>query len=38
MEDWVKVDRGNFQNEIVELANLFIQLEHLVDETLARFK
>jgi hypothetical protein len=38
MEGWLKVDLDNFQNEIVELANNFIEVENLVDDTLAHFK
>lgn len=38
MEGWLKVDPDNFQKEIVELANNFIEIEHLVDDTLAYFK
>lgn len=38
MEGWLKIDLGNFQNEILELANNFLAIDHLVDDTLARFK
>jgi len=38
MEGWVKIDEQNFQNDIVELANNFLEIEHLVDDTLAHFK
>jgi hypothetical protein len=38
MEGWLKIDPGNFQNEILELANNFLGIDHLVDDTLARFK
>jgi hypothetical protein len=38
MEGWVKTDPGNFQDEILALAGKFLEIEHLVDETLAKFK
>lgn len=38
MEGWVKVDLNNFQNEIVELANNFLEIENLIDNTLTHFK
>ncbi len=38
MEGWLKMDRQNFEEEILELANNFLEIEHLVDETLAQFK
>ncbi|AZA54571.1 hypothetical protein [Chryseobacterium sp. G0201] len=38
MEGWLKIDIENFQDEIIELANNFIEIEHLVDVTLAHFK
>ncbi len=38
MEGWLKVNVENFQDEIVELANKFLEIEHLVDDTLAEFK
>ncbi len=38
MEGWQKIGHENFQDEIVELANNFIEMEHLVDDTLAHSK
>lgn len=38
MEGWVKIDVENFQDEIVKLANGFLKMEHLIDETLSKFK
>ena len=38
MEGWLKIDLENFQDEILELANNFLEIEHLVDNTLAHFK
>ena len=38
MEGWIKMDLENFQGEILKLANNFLEIEHLVDETLAHFK
>jgi hypothetical protein len=37
MEGWVKTDPGNFQGEILELAGKFLEIEHLVDDALAKF-
>lgn len=38
MEGWLKLDLENFQDDIMELANNFLEIEHLVDDTLAHFK
>jgi hypothetical protein len=38
MEGWVKIDPGNFQKEILELAGKFLEIEHLVDDAHAKFK
>ena len=38
MEGWIKIDPENFQNDILKLANNFLEIEHLVDDTLAHFK
>jgi hypothetical protein len=38
MEGWLNIDNGNFQSDILELANNFLEIEHLVDDTLAHFK
>jgi hypothetical protein len=38
MEGWVKIDLDEFKDEILELANNFLEIEHLVDNTLAKFK
>ncbi|MEP6747261.1 MAG: hypothetical protein ABJB86_06030 [Bacteroidota bacterium] len=38
MEGWLKIDPENFQDQILALANNFLQIEHLVDDTLARFR
>jgi hypothetical protein len=38
MEGWQKIDLRDFQDEILELANNFLEIEHLVDDTLAHFK
>lgn len=37
MEGWIKVDLADFQKEIVALANNFLEIEHLVDNTLLHF-
>jgi hypothetical protein len=38
MEGWIKTDFKNFPDEILVMANNFLEIEHLVDETLAEFK
>jgi hypothetical protein len=38
MEGWLNIDVVNFQDDILELANKFLEIEHLVDDTLAHFK
>jgi len=38
MEGWLQTDPENFQDEILKLANSFLEIEHLVDNTLAHFK
>ncbi len=38
MEGWLKTDSENFQDEILKLGNRFLEIEYLVDNTLARFK
>ena len=38
MQGWVKIDLGNYQEEIIELADNFLAIEYLVDETLNHFK
>lgn len=38
MEGWQQIDLENFQGDIVKLAKNFIEIEHLVDNTLNEFK
>lgn len=38
MEGWIKMDKENFQDAILKLANEFLEIEHLIDTTLAEFK
>jgi hypothetical protein len=38
MEGWIKLDPANFQNQILKLANNFLQIEYLIDDTLVEFK
>lgn len=38
MEGWLKTDLENFQDAILEPANNFLEIEHLIDNTLAQFK
>ena len=34
----VKIDPENFQDEVLELSNKFLEIEHMIDDTLAKFK
>lgn len=38
MEGWVKVDLIDFHDEILALADNFLAITHLVDDTLVKFK
>lgn len=38
MEGWIKLDLENLQEEVLKLANNFLEVEHLVDDTLNQFK
>jgi hypothetical protein len=38
MEGWLKLDVENFLEDVLKLANNFLQIEHLIDETLNKFK
>lgn len=38
MEGWLKIDIENFHNDILELANNFLEIECLVDNTLVYFR
>jgi len=38
MEGWLKINLENFQDEILELANNFLEIEYLIDDALAKFK
>jgi hypothetical protein len=38
MEGSIKLDLENFQEEVLKLANNFLKIEHLIDQTLNRFK
>lgn len=38
MEGWIKLDLENIEKDILELANNFLTIEHLIDETLVQFK
>lgn len=38
MEGWQKIDTINLQSDIVKLANEFLGIEHLIDDTLRQFK
>jgi hypothetical protein len=38
MQGWVKADKNNMQSEIAGLANRFLEIACLVDETLTLFK
>jgi hypothetical protein len=38
MQGWAKVDLQNFQGAILELANHFLEIDFLIDDTLQIFK
>ncbi|MEE1945389.1 hypothetical protein VRU48_09735 [Pedobacter sp. KR3-3] len=38
MEGWIKLDAITMEDDILKLANNFLAIEHLVDDTLAHFK
>ncbi|SNR93848.1 hypothetical protein [Flavobacterium sp. ov086] len=38
MEGWVKLNLGNFQEDVLELSTNFLEVESLIDETLDKFK
>jgi hypothetical protein len=38
MQGWLKIDLENFQDEPLGLANNFLEIEHLIDNTLAKYK
>jgi len=38
MEGWIQLDLENLQEEVLKLANNFLEIEHLVDDTLDKFK
>ena len=38
IEGWKKIDIENFQSDILELAYNFLEIEHLIDDTLLHFK
>lgn len=38
MEGWIKLELENFQEEVLKIANNFLDIEHLVDRSLNEFK
>jgi hypothetical protein len=38
MEGWIKLDLENIEKDVLGLANNFLIIEHLIDETLVQFK
>jgi hypothetical protein len=38
MQGWLKIDVENLQDEVLGLANNFLEIEHLIDNTLIKFK
>ena len=38
MQGFVKIEPDGFQDEVLRLANGFLEMDHLIDDTLARFK
>jgi len=38
MEGWIKLDPENLQEDVLKLTNNFLEIEHLIDHTLNKFK
>lgn len=38
MEGWIKIDSESFQDDILKLANSFLEIDHLIDHTLVKFE
>jgi hypothetical protein len=38
MEGWIEFDNENAQEDILQLANNFLEIENIIDETLVEFK
>jgi len=38
MQGWIKTDSEDLQNEITRLSNNFLEIEHLIENTLDHFK
>ena len=38
MEGWLKFEEENLEKELLKLSNQFLEIEHLIDETLLKFK
>ncbi|KAF2327327.1 hypothetical protein [Flavobacterium daemonense] len=38
MEGWIELDTENFQKEILEICTNFLEIEFLIDDTLAPFR
>jgi hypothetical protein len=38
MEGWIKTDLDQLENETIHLCNNFLEIEHLIDNTLDHFK
>ena len=38
MEGWINFNQETLENDISKLANQFLEIEHLIDETLLKFK
>lgn len=38
MEGWTRLNSSNLQWQVMELSNGFLGMEHLIDDTLAKFK
>jgi len=38
MEGWISIDTENYEDQVTGLANNFLQIEHLIDQTLLQFR
>ena len=38
MQGWIKTDLAQLETEIIQLSNKFLELEHLIEITLVKFK
>ncbi|MRX70303.1 hypothetical protein SAMN06265349_101693 [Flavobacterium resistens] len=38
MEGWIRLDLENYQAEILKICDNFLEIEHIIDDTLLQFK